>query len=343
MEPRSIAASAGEFEHLCVQILTKLGYQNDTEFANWRNPDQADFVGIAPNSSTRVIVECKLTISRQTRPVVINQGIAQLLRKRETLPEAQLLLIISSPLPNVYFNIAAKAGVDEVWDLPLLLLRAAEAGLYEKLAEFLREIGVGDLGTLGDAPILPLPERTDTLQPDKQGEALWKELHAIQSGRDGAIAFEKACEKALKHLFGDQFGAWHSQSQSEEGFHRRDFLVRLRPRHDFWISLAHDFRSRYIIFEFKNYSNPISQAEIYSTEKYLFTTALRSVAIVIARSGADSGASRAASGALREAGKLILILSLDDVCEMLHASDRGEEPEILLYQRLDQLLTTMLR
>ena len=109
------------------------------------------------------------------------------------------------------------------------------------------------------------------------------------------------------------------------------------------MSLAHDFRTRYIIFEFKNYSKPITQNEIYSTEKYLFTTALRSVAFVIARAGADAGAYRAASGALREAGKLILLLSLQDLCEMLHVSDRAQDPEILLYQKLDELLTTMLR
>jgi hypothetical protein len=107
--------------------------------------------------------------------------------------------------------------------------------------------------------------------------------------------------------------------------------------------LAHDFRSRYLIFEFKNYSGRIGQAEVYSTEKYLFTTALRSVAILIARSGWDAGASRAAAGALRESGKLILFVSLDELCEMLHAADRNEEPEIMLYRKLDDLLTKMLR
>jgi hypothetical protein len=55
------------------------------------------------------------------------------------------------------------------------------------------------------------------------------------------------------------------------------------------------------------------------------------------------GAYRAASGALREAGKLIIIITLSDLFEMLRAADRGEEPEILLYALLDQILTRMLR
>ena len=41
--------------------------------------------------------------------------------------------------------------------------------------------------------------------------------------------------------------------------------------------------------------------------------------------------------------KLILIFSLADLCEMLHAADSSEEPEILLHQELDDVLTTMLR
>lgn len=60
---------------------------------------------------------------------------------------------------------------------------------------------------------------------------------------------------------------------------------------------------------------------------------------MVARNGADNGALRAAGGALREAGKLILILSLDDLCEMLNARDKANDPEVVLYALLDKLLT----
>jgi hypothetical protein len=85
--------------------------------------------------------------------------------------------------------------------------------------------------------------------------------------------------------------------------------------------------------------NPISQAQIYSTEKYLYTTALRSIAIVVARNGADDGAYKAATGALREAGKLIVIVSMDNLLEMLRVRDRGEDAEVVLYKLIDDVLT----
>ena len=43
------------------------------------------------------------------------------------------------------------------------------------------------------------------------------------------------------------------------------------------------YKSRYIVFEFKNYNDEITQNEVYSTNKYLYREALRTVAIVISR------------------------------------------------------------
>ena len=40
---------------------------------------------------------------------------------------------------------------------------------------------------------------------------------------------------------------------------------------------------------------------------------------------------------------LIMIFDLQDIREMLTAVDEDQEPEILLYGRLDELLTKMLR
>jgi hypothetical protein len=120
-----------------------------------------------------------------------------------------------------------------------------------------------------------------------------------------------------------------------------DLIARLVPSDtaSFWASLAHDFRCRYVVFEFKNYGDKISQNQIYTTEKYLYPNALRSVAIIIARNGSDRSATRAIQGTLRESGKVILVLSLEDVVKLLRAKDQGLEPSDLLIDYLDELLT----
>lgn len=86
-----------------------------------------------------------------------------------------------------------------------------------------------------------------------------------------------------------------------------------------------------------------SQKEIYTTEKYLYTAALRSVAIILAHNGASDNAITAAKGALREHGKLILILSTDDLCKMLHGKDNDEIPSDYLADILDYWLIILSR
>ena len=338
----SIGEVGRRFEALCAAVLTQIGFIDDTEIENYQNPDAYDFVGRDPESGKKTVGEFKLTLSSRMQVAWMEQAIDRTIRRRDSFPDVQLLLIVTCTLTERWKQRARVKGIELIWDLNELLAKASGATIYGELKSFLASIGVGDLGTLGEAPAADVLAASPSVPALKKGEELCQRLHGIDADRAHATKFEQACVDAIVYLFGSQFGFWDDQNPSEDGFHRRDFVARLRPTHDFWISIAHDFRTRYLVFEFKNYSEQITQNEIYTTEKYLFTAALRSVAIIIARNGADKGAHRAASGALREAGKLILILNLDDLCEMLKGKERVD-PEVLLYKRLDTLLTKMLR
>lgn len=70
---------------------------------------------------------------------------------------------------------------------------------------------------------------------------------------------------------------------------------------------------------------------------------MRSVALIISRKGADKNASAVMRGALRETGKLMLSLSLDDVHKMLEMKDRGDDPNTLLFELLDEMLMKLER
>lgn len=94
---------------------------------------------------------------------------------------------------------------------------------------------------------------------------------------------------------------------------------------DFFDTICKYFSTKYIVFEFKNYEKPITQREIYTIEKYLYEKALRKVAIIISRKGADKHAKMAARGSLRESGKLIICLSDEDLKAMLQIKKEGEK------------------
>ena len=108
---------------------------------------------------------------------------------------------------------------------------------------------------------------------------------------------------------------------------------------EFFDTIQRYFNTKYIVFEFKNYSDSITQKEIYTTEKYLYEKALRKVAVIISRNGADKHAQQAARGCLRETGKLILCLSDSDLLRMNALGECGEgDPVDVFGEKLDALL-----
>jgi hypothetical protein len=70
---------------------------------------------------------------------------------------------------------------------------------------------------------------------------------------------------------------------------------------------------------------------------------LRTVCFLISRKGADEGCRRAAQGALRESGKLVLLLSNRDLIAMLRLKPEEDGPTSYLDEKIWQFITTVPR
>lgn len=171
-------------------------------------------------------------------------------------------------------------------------------------------------------------------------EKLIDELKSIQSGKENFSKYEQCCIKILKYLFEEELGIWGKQYQSNEELYRFDLVCKIKSGElsEFWETLRSFFNCKYIIFEFKNYNDKISQQQIYTTEKYLYTNALRSVAIILARKGVDNNGLRAAKGSLRESGKLIMVLDDNVIIDMIEAKNNADDPANFLANKLDKML-----
>jgi hypothetical protein len=298
-----------------------------------------DLVAADPKTRGAVLVEVKIWRSPRIERPVLRNAIAALAANVRAAKAEKGILIVPVPLDPVPAGLSANGVPIEVWDLRKLSnLASGDVELTNSLADFLREAEIS-------ARDLP-PDMISFMDVNWQGSStggrtLANSLQSSTAGVDSAKEFERLCEEAVKLLFGEEFRGWSRQASVEGGFHRLDLIARLVPRHIFWRDLATDFHTRYVVFEFKNYTGPIGQDQIFTTEKYLFPTALRSIAINIARNGADDGAREAAKGGLRESGKLILIISLDDLVAMLEGFDAGDDPHNLLFQCLDGMLTDL--
>lgn len=187
-----------------------------------------------------------------------------------------------------------------------------------------------------------------------RGSELCKEVHAIPGGKkkkedrkegekDYPKLFEEKCEEILKYVFDSDLKAWHHQARTDDELNQFDLICRISSTNDFWISLSRNFNSRYVLFEFKNYKKEIKQGQVYTTEKYLFNRALRSVGFIISRKGAGLNAITAMKGALREHGKLLISLELENICELLRRKDKGEDYNGYLSEIVDDFLIKLSR
>lgn len=170
-----------------------------------------------------------------------------------------------------------------------------------------------------------------------------KRLDRVEPGNLKAHEYEKFCVEVLKYLFNDSLSLWEEQKKSNDDLFRFDLICKIKNhiKNEFFNTLEKYFSSKYIIFEFKNYIEEITQREIYTTEKYLYRTALRMVAIIITRNGIDKNGMKAIKGILRENGKLIIVLDDKDIKQMIKAKEQGEDYHKVLITKLDHLFVSL--
>lgn len=168
-------------------------------------------------------------------------------------------------------------------------------------------------------------------------------LETIIAGKKNAQQYEKFCVDILKYLFNDTLSLWEEQQKSNDDLFRFDLICKIKNNinNEFFNTIENYFSSKYIIFEFKNYIDKITQKEVYTTEKYLYKTALRTVAILFTRNGVDKNGIKAIKGTLRENGKLIIVLDDRDIKQMIYAKEHGEDYIQILINKLDKMLVSL--
>ncbi len=336
---------AQAFEELVQKIYEANGYSTIERTGSAR--DRGYDLLLKSPAGEMVVVEIKVTRSR-----VIPRG--EVVRMLDQLDRAVVLVRADHALLVIAGSIGipmSQVGKAEIIDLQKLAeLAAAHPRLASDLSSIARELAptpIGDFDVpaylvFGDAHMGFTPG-TPASSGTPKGHQLAEALKSVPAGKKGATDFETKCYDALRYIFENDFSNWSKQKVSAGGISRYDVIARIASEHDFWKSVVVYFRSWYVIFEFKNYSQKISQGQVYTTEKYLFIGAMRTVALIISRKGPDKNALAAARGAVRESGKLMIHLSLEDIVKMLEMKDNSDDPNSILFDYLDEMLMKLER
>lgn len=338
-----------DFEDIVIKIFKENNFKVEISAK-----DKYDFRAILEN--TFCYVEVKHYSNKLPKLDLLKTACNRLLSQKDN-EFAKLILVVSSYVtPSLQQDIFKEFGVI-IWDIKTLFSLSFDyADTYYELQNILVKSfksSVDEFSIIDNdfkKQIVPNLVQSSTNAKSKplshKGKRLCHDLNALSSGNTDATLYENKCIEILKYLFDNNtdLTLWRRQLSSDDGLNRFDLLCRIISYNNtFWTELATDFHTRYVVFEFKNYTDPIKQGQIFTTEKYLFLTALRSVSFIIARVGADINAIKASKGALKEAGKLIVILQNSDICDMLALKDNGDEPSIVLRNKIDEMLITLNR
>ena len=286
---------------------------------------------------------------------------------RQSLPADHAMLVTSlrrdrlPPVGRVTKSIII-VGIDD-----LLHLAGDDIALLDELAVVERELNssLGEFDRSADLspskdPLSLVQFRANRIGPASpalslptRGAALAAELREITpgkaakqklaSGREGVNwrLLEQVGRESLEYVFEDLLANWREQQSVGGDENRFDAMAKISGDDVFCRTLVEDFRTRHILFEFKNYKEFVKPNLVHITEKYLFPTALRSTAVVISPHGLSPDATGACRGALRDAGKLNLDLPTPALCELLESKDAGVPPSEAMELILDDFLQSL--
>lgn len=342
-----------QFESLVGQLLTSTNTNFVVTYSSegaGRQPEPFDFLLSLGNAHWAV--EVKFYRSKQPHMDLLIAAAKRLVNGIARRAGVRGMLIVSCFVPNeTKTRLESDFGIRLV-DRVNFLRWVSEYPVHFDLASSILETTPADMEALSrlesSQPLFSMfsggDEVTSFVEPDdRTGSELCKKLSNVPAGRDGWSMYEVLCQQILEYLFSTELSAWRRQQSMDEGAGRYDLVCRIASSKGFWNFLTQHLNSRYAVFEFKNYSDEIRQGQVLTTEKYLFANGLRRFALIICRKGADPNAIRAAQGAMREEGKLILILDDQDICAMLHKRENGDDPSDYLFEKADDFLLELAR
>lgn len=312
-----------EFEMLCARLLQASGYKLQKQGA--RTID----IGVDFTFTDRLgetwVAQVKHFKRPRTGTTVLREMAVQLNSAKQLTGAQHGLLIISMLLPQkLKEDIEAREGLT-VWDSRRLNDLLASNPEIEQ--DFLLLLDAQTVARRG----LELPTPLDP-----RAQELIARLEALPPGRDTFREFEDLCVEILNYAFFPLLGVPSVQSRSEDGLDIRDAVFPIASDHAFWQEIKRTCTTRFMVAEFKNYSEGVRQREVESIQQYLYSKAMRMFGVLCSRNQPSDSALLARRRAWVEADKLILLLSDDELKDLVRAKSYGEDPTDVLDAQLGE-------
>lgn len=289
--------------NLCVEPY--INSEGDVQMKNWENMARfkqlfekyLTYKGVSFQSDEWVFMTRMYSDSKEIATLKRLQSYSRLVGKavsdqKKDLP-LQNICVVANLVSDETKRKYEEAKLGYVWDIRNVLW------LFEDYPELKNElISILNYSVENIEPERPEPfifeesSQMENTDPESVADSYIAQLKVLETGSAAFKKYEELCVSILKYILGEYLTLWEQQKTTEENLYRFDMCCKIKNgvTQDFFDTICKYFSTKYIVFEFKNYEKPITQREIYTTEKYLYEKALRKVAIIISRKGADKHA-----------------------------------------------------
>lgn len=184
-------------------------------------------------------------------------------------------------------------------------------------------------------PFLAAAEGEERAEEREPADELTGRLGFISPGQSGWSQYEKFCEDLLSFLFCPPLRQVISQSRTETGVNRRDFILPNYAPDGFWGFMRVHYHADFIVAEAKNLSGPARKAEVLQLANYLTRHGTGLVGMLLTRKGFSADARWTSREQWLLHDKLIVGLDDEDYKQMLATKRVGGNPADLIRQRIE--------
>jgi len=171
----------------------------------------------------------------------------------------------------------------------------------------------------------------------KRLEEFKRQLAACPTGKEHFDQYEGLGTEIWSYLFADKLGPPKVQRTTSDGVQRRDSLFRNLRKSSFFERIFSRFGADFVIIDFKNYRDEVNSDVIEEVSLYA-NRALGNFVIAVSRKGGGSAARAGQIRVFKDRNIAVLAVSDEQMLEMIARKERGEEPEDVLSDLLDELL-----
>ncbi len=168
-------------------------------------------------------------------------------------------------------------------------------------------------------------------------QELIKKLDNCPEGKEGWRTYEDICIEVLNYLFVPPLGEPKIQSRRESGIDIRDAIYPNRNSNENWKFIRDDYDAKYIVFEFKNYSengSEIDKQVLLQIDDYLKKTIGR-FGIICSKKAPNRSGLEKRKDVFIENNKLILFVSNENLKEMLLRKHKELDPSDVIIDLID--------